>query len=380
MKPITIVTLLTLAMQGGHMGSRVVASLLALHLGAGPLLIGMLIAAYSIFQLVFALIVGRISDRYGSRWPMLGGAMTFGTGLIIPAVWPTLPALFISAPLIGGGFVFFNVAVQSLAGTLGSAAERTHNFSTLSLGYSSGHMVGPVIAGIMIDRFGFGPAYIAFAVLALGPITTLALSRQLGARGARSEPPTSSAFGLLRLPSLRRMIIVSGLVTTGWDLYTFYVPIYGYSIGLSASTIGVILGAFAAASFIVRVALPKLTRRYSVETVLAVAMGIAALLFLPFAFIKYVPALMVLSFGIGLTLGVSQPLTLNLTYNRSPAGRAGEVTGLRLTINNITHIGVPLAAGSVGALLGVAPVFWTSAMILLVSGWMSHNDRQDQDK
>lgn len=367
-------------MQGGHMGSRVVASLLALHLGAGPLLIGMLIAAYSIFQLVFALIVGRISDRYGSRWPMLGGAMTFGTGLIIPAVWPTLPALFISAPLIGGGFVFFNVAVQSLAGTLGSAAERTHNFSTLSLGYSSGHMVGPVIAGIMIDRFGFGPAYIAFAVLALGPIITLALSRQLGARGARSEPPTSSAFGLLRLPSLRRMIIVSGLVTTGWDLYTFYVPIYGYSIGLSASTIGVILGAFAAASFIVRVALPKLTRRYSVETVLAVAMGIAALLFLPFAFIKYVPALMVLSFGIGLTLGVSQPLTLNLTYNRSPAGRAGEVTGLRLTINNITHIGVPLAAGSVGALLGVAPVFWTSAMILLVSGWMSHNDRQDQGK
>ena len=60
-----------------------------------------------------------------------------------------------------------------------------------------------------------------------------------------------------------------------------------------------------------------------------------------------------LSFGIGLTLGVSQPLTLNLTYNRSPAGRSGEVTGLRLTINNITHIAVPLAAGSIGALLGI---------------------------
>ncbi len=378
MKPITVVTLLTLAMQGGHMGSRVVASLLALNLGAGPLLIGILIASYSIFQLGFALIVGRISDRYGSRWPMLGGAITFGAGLIIPAVWPTLPALFISAPLIGGGFVFFNVAVQSLAGTLGTAAERTRNFSTLSLGYSSGHMVGPVIAGVMIDRFGFGSAYIAFAVLVLCPILTLALSPRLGANGTRSEPQKSSAFELMRLPSLRRMIIVSGLVTTGWDLYTFYVPIYGHSIGLSASTIGAILGAFAAASFIVRVALPVLTRRFSVETVLAAAMGIAALLFIPFAFIEYVPALMALSFGIGLTLGVSQPLTLNLTYNRSPAGRSGEVTGLRLTINNITHIGVPLAAGSVGALLGIVPVFWASALILLVSGWMSHTDRQSQ--
>ena len=377
LKPITVVTLLTLAMQGGHMGSRVVAALLALNLGAGPMLIGVLIASYSIFQLGFALIVGQISDRYGARWPMLGGAITFGAGLIIPAVWPTLPALFISAPLIGGGFVFFNVAVQSLAGTLGTASERTRNFSTLSLGYSSGHMIGPVIAGVMIDRFGFGSAYIAFAVLTLCPILTLALSPQLGAHGTRSELQKSSAFELMRLPSLRRMIIVSGLVTTGWDLYTFYVPIYGHSIGLTASTIGAILGAFAAASFIVRVALPLLTRRYSVETVLAAAMVLAALLFLPFAFIEYVPALMALSFGIGLTLGVSQPLTLNLTYNRSPTGRAGEVTGLRLTINNITHIGVPLAAGSVGALLGIAPVFWACAAILLVSGWMSHTDRQD---
>ncbi len=375
LKPLTVVTLLTLAMQGGHMGSRVVASLLALNLGAGPMLIGILIASYSVFQLGFALIVGRISDRYGSRWPMLGGAITFAAGLAIPAVWPTLPALFVSAPLIGIGFVFFNVAVQSLAGTLGTAAERTRNFSTLSLGYSSGHMIGPVVAGVMIDRFGFGSAYIAFAILALMPITALALSRKLGASGTRSEPPATSAFDLLRFVPLRRMIIVSGLVTTGWDLYTFYVPIYGHSIGLSASTIGTILGAFAAASFIVRISLPSLTRRYSVETVLAAAMGSAALLFLPFAYIEFVPALIALSFGIGLTLGVSQPLTLNLTYNRSPAGRSGEVTGLRLTINNITHIAVPLAAGSVGALLGIAPVFWASAGILAVSGWLTHGDR-----
>ncbi|MFZ9530049.1 MAG: MFS transporter, partial [Burkholderiales bacterium] len=364
LKPITLITLLTLAMQGGHMGSRVVASLLALNLGAGPMLIGVLIAAYSIFQLAFALVVGRISDRYGSRRPMLGG--------------PTLPALFISAALIGIGFVFFNVAAQNLAGTLGNAEERTRNFSTMSLGYSSGHMIGPVLAGIMIDRHGFGAAYIAFALMTLAAILALALTRQLGAHGARSEPASSSAFDLMRLPSLRRMIIVSGLVTTGWDLYTFYVPIYGHSIGLSASTIGTILGAFAAASFIVRVALPVLTKRFSVETVLAAAMCLAALLFLPFTFITFVPALLALSFGIGLTLGVSQPLTLNLTYNRSPAGRSGEVTGLRLTINNITHIAVPLAAGSIGALLGIAPVFWASAGILLVSGYLSHIDRYDQ--
>ena len=69
--------------------------------------------------------------------------------------------------------------------------------------------------------------------------------------------------------------------------------------------------------------------------------------------------------------GVSQPLTLNLAYNHSPPGRTGEVTGLRLTINNVTHIGVPIAAGSLAAVLGVAPVFWTSAALLAVAGYLT---------
>jgi hypothetical protein len=81
--------------------------------------------------------------------------------------------------------------------------------------------------------------------------------------------------------------------------------------------------------------------------------------------------LLALSFGIGLALGCGQPLTLNITYNRSPPGRSGEVTGLRLTINNITHIGVPLAAGALGSALGVAPVFWVNAVLLATSGRLS---------
>ena len=180
-----------------------------------------------------------------------------------------------------------------------------------------------------------------------------------------------SPLELLHNAALRRAIIVSGLVVTGMDLYTFYVPIYGHSIGLPATTIGTILGVFAGATFVVRIVLPWFTRRFGVESVLSVSMFACALCFLPFAFLHFVPALLALSFGIGLALGCGQPLTLNIAYNRSPPGRSGEVTGLRLTINNITHIGVPLAAGALGAALGVAPVFWVNATLLATSGYLS---------
>lgn len=371
MYAITLLTLLTLIVQGCHMGSRMVASLFAIELGANPFLIGALISAYSVFPLLLAVYIGRIADRFGSRYPMLGGSAMFSLGLLLPFLWPKLSMLYVSAALVGIGFVFFNVAAQNLAGALGTPEQRTRNFSTLGLGYAAGQMMGPLIAGYVIDYHGFTYAYLCFAALALLPVVLLARNRSLDVPRHPATADRGSALELLRNAALRRAIIVSGLVVTGTDLYTFYVPIYGHSIGLSASTIGSILGMSAAATFITRIALPALTRHYGVEAVLSSAMFACAAFFLPFPFIQFVPALLALSFGIGLALGCGQPLTLNIAYNYSPPGRSGEVTGLRLTINNITHISVPLAAGALGAALGVAPVFWVNATLLATSGYLS---------
>ena len=368
--PIYLVTLNTLLVQGAHIGSRVVASLFALKLGANAFTIGLLISVYAVFPLILGVYSGRISDRYGARRPMIAGIILLACGLCLPAIWPTLATLFGSAVLVGTGFVFFNVSNQNLAGTLGSAEERTRNFATLGLGYASGHFAGPVVAGYAIEYLGYVYGYIILAAFTVLPVVLILRDKRLDVRGA-IETKRRNTFDLLKTPLLRRSIVVSGLITTGWDLFGFYVPIYGHSIGLSASVIGNILGCFAIATFVVRAMLPRLTRRYGIEPVLAAAAFAAALLFVPFPLVEYVPALFLLAFGIGLALGCSQPLTLNLAYNHSPPGRSGEVTGLRLTINNITHIGVPVAAGGLAAALGVAPVFWTSAALLVTSGYLT---------
>lgn len=371
MHPIHVTALSTFLVQGAHIGSRVVASLFALKLGASPFTVGLLIGVYAVFPLMLGVYSGRISDRYGARRPMLFGIVLLAMGLAFPVVWQSLPALFVSAVLIGTGFVFFNVSNQTLGGALGTPEERTRNFATLGLGYAGGHLAGPVAAGYAIEYLGYAYGYLILAVFTIAPVILIALDKRLDTHAGRPAGPRRNTFELLKAPALRRMVIVSGLITTGWDLFGFYVPIYGHSIGLGASTIGNILGAFAAATFIIRALVPRLTRRYGIEPVLAAATFAGALLFLPFPVVDYVPVLFALAFGIGLALGVSQPLTLNLAYNHSPPGRAGEVTGLRLTINNITHIAVPIAAGGLAAALGAAPVFWTSAALLAVSSYLT---------
>ena len=370
-QPIHLITLNTLLVQGAHIGSRVVASLLALELGANPFTIGLLIGVYAVFPLFLGVYSGRLSDRYGARRPMMGGIVLLAAGLALPVLWPVLPVLFVSAALVGTGFVFFNVSNQTLAGALGTPEQRTRNFATLGLGYAGGHLTGPVVAGYAIDYLGYIYGYLALASFTLLPLALIAREKRLDVSAAKHGSQRRNTFELLKVPLLRRAVIVSAFITTGWDLFGFYVPIYGHSIGLSASTIGNILGAFAIATFIVRVLLPRFTRRFGIEPVLAAAAFAAAVLFLPFPLVQSVPILFVLAFGIGFALGCSQPLTLNLAYNHSPPGRTGEVTGLRLTINNITHIGVPVAAGGVAAALGVGPVFWASAALLAVGGWLS---------
>jgi len=326
-----------------------VASLFAIKLGANPFEVGTLISVYSIFPLLLGVYSGRISDRFGPRRPMLLGTLVMGIGLLLPFISPHLPTLYLSCMLIGTGFVFFNVSNQTLGGALGTPGERTHNFATLGLGYAAGHLFGPVLAGYAIEYLDHAYAYIIFSALTLVPAAVFAFDRRFDIRRAHGSKDRGNTFALLKLPLLRRAVIVSGLITTGWDLYGFYVPIYGHSIGLGASTIGNILGVFAVATFVVRAILARLTRRLGIERVLRIAALCAAMLFVPFALIEYVPVLFALSFGIGLALGCSQPLTLNLAYNYSPEGRAGEVTGLRLTINNITHIGVPVASGALAS-------------------------------
>ena len=187
---------------------------------------------------------------------------------------------------------------------------------------------------------------------------------------------TESAFTLLREPELRKVLITGAMVVTGWDLYMFYLPLYAHSINLSPSTIGILLGTFALATLIVRFALPRLTAQFTARRVLAFSMFLGAAIFLVFPFAQNAWLLGAMSFGIGLALGCGQPLTLLMSYNRSPQGRTGEVTGVRLTLNHFTHTAVPIAAGALGAAFGMSPVFLMIASILAVSGYLSGTVRR----
>jgi len=353
--------------------SKVGVALFGIELGANPLEIGVLVALYSLFPMLLALHLGRLSDRFGMRLPMVCGSLGMAAGLAVPWLWPALPGLYVSAAVIGASHVFYHVSIQSLVGQLSSPETRTRNFTTYALVLSIGGFVGPLAAGFGIDSFGYGHAYLALAVMPL--IAVLILSRRAqnlpAPKASVDEASVRNAMDLWRLPELRRVFLTSAVVLAGIDLYQFYLPIYGRSVGLSASVIGVVLSMFSAASFLVRLVMPPLVRRLGEEGLLRYALAVGAMGFLALPLLGNAWFLAVVSFVVGLGLGCGQPVSTILVYARSPEGRSGEALGLRIAVNNFIHLAVPLAFGTVGAALGVAPVFVANAVLLAGGSYLS---------
>lgn len=356
--------------------SKVLVSLFALELGAPQIMLGVIIALYSLCPMLLALYAGRMVDRLGVRWPMTLGCAGIALSLLLPGLLPQLPMLYLSALLIGASHVFYNVAVQNVVGMLSTTDTRTRNFSNLSLMMASGGFVGPLAAGFAIDTMGHAIAYLCIAVTpAVSAAILFSQRRPLEAlRGGTAKVDESGSFGgidLLRNPPLRRTLITSGIILTAIDLFQFYMPIYGHSLGLSASMIGFVLAMFAVASFIVRVVMPSIVARYGEERILTAAIFIAAATYLLFPLVKSELLLVVAAFLLGLGVGCGQPLTLMLIYARAPEGRSGEVLGLRMAFNNLTHLAVPLFFGAIGSAFGLAPVFLANAVMLSVGGILS---------
>jgi len=354
-------------------GSKVAVSLYALELGAGAATVGVLAALFAAFPLLLAVPAGQLADRFGVRAPIVAGTLIMAAGLALPLALPGLTTLLLCPALVGLGHVFFHVSVHSLVGALSPAAERTRNFATFSLGISIAAFIGPSAAGFAIELGSYRAAFGLLAAIALVPALYAMAHRGLIPARVRHEEESKarSAFDLLAIPDLRRTLIMSGVALTGIELFSFYLPIYGRSIGLSPATIGLILSSYAVAGFLVRAVMHRLAQRYTEAGVLTASLFLAALAYFAVPGLGSGGLLAVAAFTLGLALGSAQPLTIILTYNYAPAGRSGEALGMRIMANKVTQIAVPLAFGGFGAAMGAAPVFIATGAFLLVAGVIS---------
>jgi MFS family permease len=172
---------------------------------------------------------------------------------------------------------------------------------------------------------------------------------------------------------MRMALITNGVVMIGFDLFNLYMPVYGKRLDFSATTIGLIIGAYGLAATITRVILPFASARLGERRILVLALAVPACGFalIPLTSSFWLPA--PLAFIIGLGLGCGQLLSMVRAFNAAPEGRSAEAIAMRLAVSYGAHVVLPPLFGAFGALLGLAPVFWICAMLLGGAAAMHRN-------
>jgi len=362
-------------------GVRLAAPLQALRDGRAEWAVGLLLGLFAAAPIVLALQTGRLADRHGYHLPMriavgltaAGGALVF-LGTWLPPSWPVAQfvVLCVAATLTGAGANVGVITIQRTAGR--SAADGTELkriFSWIGLAPALANVVGPVIAGLLIDLGGFRAAYAFLLVL---PFVSLWWARQVPHETPpppRAQAGHGSSLELLRAPGVLRLLLVNWLVASSWDMHTFLVPIIGHERGFSASAIGFVLGAFALAVSGVRVVIPLLAHHLREAQVLAGAMLLTAAVFGLYPWAAQAWQMMALAATLGVALGAVQPMVMSTLHQITPHDRHGEAIALRSMTINFSSALMPLLFGALGATVGASALFWLMGAAVGGASWQA---------
>ena len=349
-------------------GMRLASPLLALREGYSTLAVGVLLALFSLTQVILALPAGRFADRYGLRRPVALAVIASVLGATLAFVMPVFPVLCLAALLTGGATGAASIALQRHVGrSAKGATELKRNFSWLAIGPAASNFFGPFIAGLLIDyagavsgdTMGYRGAFLFLAVLPLASWFWIRTTAELPPVASANDQQPTRALDLVSTPAMRRLLLVNWCLSSAWDVHMFAVPVLGHELAFSASVIGAILGGFAIAAAAVRVVMPFFASRLREHVVVSLAMVLNASVFALYPFMHSPLSMGLCSVVLGLALGSVQPMLMSTLHQITPVARHGEALALRLMAINTSSVVMPLLFGSVGAVVGMSVVFWT---------------------
>lgn len=219
LKPGLVVLLAMVVLVG--MGSRMAERFLPIYLialGAGPMAIGLLNGLTNLLSALYAFAGGTVSDRVGSKRALMIFNLMAILGFSIVTAIPSWPAVIV------GALFFHSWSAISLPAAVGliyrvlPAGKRTMGISMHSMVQRVPMALGPVIGGLMIDRWGVvSGTRIAFAAAVLLAIVSALIQQKWLTEDSPAPEGSSGPLSLkeicqLDLPPAWKNLLVADIL------------------------------------------------------------------------------------------------------------------------------------------------------------------------
>jgi multidrug resistance protein len=346
--------------------------------GASPVEIGVITASYAVMQVIFAPVLGRLSDRRGRRPVILLSLVGSVVAFLMIGFAQGLLIIFIARVLQGIAGASY-AAAQAYVADVTTPTERAHGMGMIGAAFGLGFLLGPAIGALFAVIDPRAP-FFAAAALALANLV-IAYRRLPESVRPGSAPAVRPGFAVVRralagrrLAPLVWLTFVANFAFIGMEttFALFGSERFGYGMvemGLLFAYIGVL--AVVSQGFLVR---RMVSRSGEARVLIAglVATGAGLLLMAPAQSLwLLLPALALLAVGSGLVFAT----TTALISLASGEGEQGAMLGLTASVGAAARIAGPLVGAAlfqhvdVAAPLVVGGVLF--ALCAVAALWMS---------
>ncbi len=314
--------------------------------GASGLEVGLLFASFSLAQLVFAPLLGRLSDRIGRKPVIMISLLGTAVGSFVTGAAGALWVLFLGRILDGASGASVAVA-QGAVTDLAPPSERPRLLGLLGAAFGVGFVVGPALGGLAslggehIPFFVAGTVALINAIVAWRrlPETRPADVRQAARDAAKSDTKAKVRLWGLAVAGFSAIVAFSGFEATfsllAGDRFRLTEG------GVAAIFVGVGVVLVAVQGGLIRPINAKLGTQRSLQV--GLVLNSAGLIVLSAAenWTLLIVALALLTVGQGLVT----PNLSSLVSGRVPDHRRGEALGFQQGVNAFGRVAGPALAG-----------------------------------
>jgi MFS family permease len=175
---------------------------------AGSAAGGALFAAYAIAMVAVTPLAGRLTDRRGARAPLLAGLVGLAAATLLFAVAEPVWLLMVARALQGAAGGMSWVASLSLIAASTPMRTRARSMGIALSAISLGTLIGPPLAGVMVEHIGVRSPFILAAGLALADgLARILLVKSPG----KVTDDTAGPVAVLRVPGSIPLVAVIAL-------------------------------------------------------------------------------------------------------------------------------------------------------------------------
>jgi MFS transporter, DHA1 family, tetracycline resistance protein len=345
----------------------------AQDMGASGTMVGLLSSIYSVTQMLFAPLWGRLSDRVGRRPVIVATALGSSAAYVVFGLAESLPMLFVARGL--AGICAANIATaQAYVADVTSKEDRARGMGMIGAALGLGFTVGPALGGLAAH---FGGVHMPFFVAA-----ALALANAVWAFFALPEPPNHAprvqrGFATivegLKMPAVGFYVLMMLLVTTAFaNIENAFVLFNHARLGFGERDNGLVFTFIGVILVVMQMgAVRPLSRRYGPERLVAAGTLIAALgslAILPaYVWWQLLPGTAIVAIGTAL---YSPSLSASISL-AAPSDRQGEMLGLYQSAGALGRVIGPALAGLAFDRAITLPFYMAAVLLMLGSATVS---------